>query len=45
MEAYKVVNGKICKLVFAKSIVKNGRTIYPKKSKVFRFWIPIDEAA
>ena len=45
MSAYKVVNGRICKLVFAKSVVKNGRTIYPKKSKVFRFWIPIDEAA
>lgn len=21
-------------------IVKNGRVIYPKKSKVFRFWVP-----
>ena len=45
MKYCKVINGKMCKLVFAKSIVKNGRTIYPKKSKVFRFWIPLDEAA
>lgn len=21
-------------------IVKNGRVIYPKKAKVFRFWVP-----
>ena len=45
MKKYKVKNGKLCKLVFAKSIVKDGKTIYPKKSKVFRFWMPVDNAA
>lgn len=45
MENCKVVNGKLCKLVFAKSIVRDGKTIYPKKSKVFRFWVPVDKAA
>ena len=25
--------------VYCRYIVKNGKRIYPKKSKVFRFWI------
>lgn len=25
--------------VYCRSIVKNGRTIYPKKAKFFRFWV------
>lgn len=45
MSEPKVVNGKLCKLVFAKSIIRNGKTIYPKRSKVFVFWVPIDECA
>lgn len=33
------------KLVFCKFIVKNGKKIYPKKGKVFRFWVRTDSAA
>lgn len=25
--------------VYCRYIVKNGRTIYPKKGRVFRFWV------
>lgn len=45
MSQYQVKNGKLCKLVFAKSIVKDGKTVYPKKAKVFCFWVPVDNAA
>lgn len=45
MSNSKVVNGKLCKLVFAKSIIRNGKTIYPRKSKVFAFWIPVEKSA
>lgn len=41
----KTVNGKQYVLVFAKSITRNGKTIYPKKSEVFRFWVPVDKTA
>jgi hypothetical protein len=39
MQTSKVVNGKEFKLVFARYIRKNGRTIYPKHGKVFCFWV------
>lgn len=26
--------------VYARSIRKNGRVIYPKRAKFFRFWVP-----
>ncbi len=39
MQTSKVVNGKECKLVFARYIRKNGRVIYPKSGKVFCFWV------
>ena len=39
MQTPKVVNGKEYKLVFARYIRKNGRTIYPKHGKVFCFWV------
>lgn len=41
----KIENGKTYVLVFAKSITRNGKTIYPKKSEVFRFWVPMDKVA
>lgn len=41
----KIVNGKAYVLVFAKSITRNGKTIYPKKSEVFRFWVTMDKVA
>lgn len=41
MEHYKIVNGELCKLVFAKSIRKNGKIIYPKNGKAFKFYVPI----
>lgn len=39
MRSTKSVNGKQYKLVFARYIRKNGRTIYPKGSKAFCFWV------
>lgn len=45
MSEFKVVNGKLCKLVYCKYIRKNGKIVYPKKRKVFRFWVPVDKAA
>lgn len=39
MENFKFINGKQYKLVFAKYIRKNGKTIYPKGSKAFCFWV------
>ena len=36
---FTAVNGKECKLVFARYIRKNGRVIYPKSGKVFCFWV------
>jgi len=45
MTELKVINGKLHKKVYCKSIRKNGKTIYPKKSKVFTFWVPVDDAA
>lgn len=44
MYSLKSKNGKMYKLVFCKYIRKNGKTIYPKKSKVFRIWIPVEDA-
>ena len=41
METCKIVNGKLCKVVFAKYIRKNGKTIYPKNGKVFKFYVPL----
>lgn len=41
MPCFKV-RGKLCRVVFARHIRKNGKTIYPKKSKVFKFFVPID---
>jgi hypothetical protein len=36
-------NENLCKLVFCKYIVRNGKRIYPKKAKVFCFWVPVDQ--
>lgn len=45
MDNLKVKNGKTYVLVFCKSIRKNGKTIYPKRSKVFKFWVPVEKSA
>lgn len=41
MNEFKVINGELCKLIFAKSIRKNGKIIYPKNGKAFRFYVPV----
>lgn len=41
MQTSKMINGKEYKLVFAPYIKRNGKTIYPKKSKVFCFWAEV----
>lgn len=45
MSDFKVENGKLYKLVYCKYIRRNGKIIYPKKGKTFRFWIAVNEAA
>lgn len=45
MSDFKVENGKLYKLVYCKYIRKNGKTIYPSKGKVFRFWVKVNNAA
>lgn len=39
MANYKFEDGKQYKEVFAKSIRKNGKIIYPSGAKVFHFWV------
>ncbi len=41
MEVHKIINGELCKLVFAKYIRKNGKIIYPKNGKAFKFYVPV----
>lgn len=41
MTVCKFINGKPCKVVFAKYIHKNGKRIYPKNGKVFKFYVPL----
>ena len=41
----KIVDGVTYKLVICKYIKRKGIVIYPKRSSVFRFWVPIDKAA
>lgn len=43
MNTCKIINGQLCKLVFAKSICKNGKVIYPKNGRAFRFYVPVAE--
>lgn len=40
---FRTINGQLCKLVFCKYIRRKGKVIYPKKSKVFRLWIPVSK--
>lgn len=44
MSDFKVVDGKSYKLVYCKYIRRNGKTIYPKNGKMFRFWVAVDKA-
>lgn len=44
MEEYKFIKGKLCKIIFCRYIKKGGRIIYPRKSKFFRFYVPVDAA-
>lgn len=39
MTTSKLVNGKEYRLVFAPYIRRNGKVIYPKKARVFCFWV------
>ena len=39
MTNVKFVDGKRYRLVYAKYIRKNGRIVYPKRAKAFRFWV------
>ncbi len=40
---FRFKNGRLEKLVFARRVRRQGRWIYPKKAKVFRFWVAVDE--
>jgi len=45
MESIRRMNGvpqkKGYELVFCKYIVRNGKRVYPRKAKAFRFWMKI----
>lgn len=41
MKTCKFINGKPCKVIFAKYIRKNGKVIYPKNGKAFKFYVPV----
>ena len=34
-------NGQVKRLIYCKSIRRNGKTIYPKNAKVFKFWVKV----
>lgn len=38
----KIVNGKNYRLIFCPYIRKNGKVIYPKRSKYFKFWVEVN---
>mgnify|MGYP006277714891 CR=1 FL=1 len=40
-EQFRMINGRLCRLVFCRYIRRNGKIVYPKRAKVFRFWIPL----
>lgn len=42
MSQIKSIDGKLCKLVFARYVVRNGKVIFPKNAKVFCFWVPVE---
>ena len=33
------------KEIFCRYIIRNGKKIYPKRSKLFHFWIDCDESS
>jgi len=43
MEKFRYHNGKLQKLVFCKSVRRNGRVITPKKANVLAFWVNAEE--
>lgn len=39
MDSFKTVDGVRFKVVYSRYIRKNGKRVYPKRSKVFRFLV------
>lgn len=39
MQELKMVNGVLCKRVYAKYIHRNGKRVYPKRANAFCFWV------
>ena len=39
MQKVKFQNGKRYKLVYAKRVRRDGKYVYPRKAKCFRFWV------
>ena len=39
MQDLKIINGVLCKRVFAKYVYRNGKHVYPKTAKAFCFWV------
>lgn len=37
----KIVNGKTYRLIYCPYIHRNGKVIYPTKSKYFKFWVEV----
>ena len=42
MAMTKIVNGKEYMLIFSPYIRRNGKVIYPKRSRYFKFWVEVD---
>lgn len=47
MANYKLINGVLHKLVYSpyRRDPRTGKIYYPKHSKVFRFWTPVERSA
>lgn len=41
MTNFRQKGGVLYKQVFCKYIIRDGRRIYPRKAKVFKFWVPV----
>ena len=41
MDNVKIENGQAYQLIFCDHIVRNGKVIYPKNAKFFKFWVKV----
>lgn len=42
MEKTKIVNGRLCKLIFRRyTHSRDGKPVYPKSGKAIPMWVPV----